>query len=131
MPLDKELTLSAGQQLTASGNSTNIVDESVARNLGSGEPLYFVVHLSAKAGTTPTFQAKLVGADDAAFSSNKITIVDTGTLSDPAVPALKQYALPTHTAKRYYRVEYVLGGTSPDFTFTAGIANGQTTIPMV
>lgn len=122
MNLDKELLFSDAEALAASGNSANLVDSVAAHVLGAGEEMYWFLQLAAKGGTTPTIKAVLVGADDSGFSSNKITIVDTGTLSDPALGFAWKGAVPHHTKKRYYRVEYTLGGTNPTFTATSGLA---------
>lgn len=129
MMLDQQLLMSDAQALTATANSTDYIDAGAARNLGSGQRVALVVHVSAQGGTSPTIQAVFVGADDTAFSTNKITIADSGTKAAPGVGFIRM-AIPAHTAKRYFRVEYTLGGTSPTYTVTAGIALNEPTTPM-
>lgn len=122
MLLDKQLAFSEAQALTATANSTNVVDMGGSINLPANGKTRCLLNVGAKGASTPTIAAVLVGADDDAFSVNKITIGTTGTLSDPA---LGNYDIPirNHAAKRYYRIEYTLGGGggSPTFTVTAGL----------
>jgi hypothetical protein len=132
MILDQQLIFSDAQVLTATANSTNLVDQGASRDLGRGVRLTFIMHVSAVSGTSPTIAALLVGADDAAFATNKITLATIATLSPPvantiyrAVPA----SLP-NTPKRYLRVEYTIGGTTPSVTVTATLVlDDQTTQP--
>lgn len=122
MITDFELTLSDAQVLAASGNSTNDIDMTGAIQPGTLlSDLYFILTVSAKSGATPTIRAALVGADDAAFSVNKVTVADTGVLADPVTIGTRfPIALGNLAAKkRYYRIEYTLGGTTPGFTVTA------------
>lgn len=131
MYMDKENLCSDAQALTGTANSSDLIDMGGAVNLGgaSGHRPKPFVHISAKSGTTPTIAILLVGADDSAFSTNKITIWNSGTLSDPAVPSLVKGAIPSHTPKRYYRFEYTLGGTTPNFTVTSGLVLDEPTAP--
>lgn len=118
--------------VAATGNS-DIIDMGASTNLGEKARLGLLVHLSRKSGTTPTIAYNLVGADDAAFSVNKITIMARATVSDPAVPSYVRDAIPNHVAKRYFRLEYTIGGTeSPYFDVNAALVlDQQTTIPLV
>lgn len=136
MILDKETMFSDGESaLTTDGAdavSDNVYDAGAAINLGSGEALKLLIHLSAKAGTTPTFQAKFVGADNAALSTNPITIFDTGTLADPVtVPQIVRAAIKSHTKKRFFGMKYTVAGTGGDFTVSAGLVKDEQTSPMV
>lgn len=118
---DQQLVFSDAQALTATAVSTNYVNGGAASNLGVN-PIRCLMTVTAKGASTPTIAAVLVGADDSAFSTNKITIGATTTLSDPT---LGMYEIPVrnHPPKKYYRVEYTLGGGggSPTFTVTTGL----------
>lgn len=121
MLFDQQLIFSDAQALTATANSTNYVDGSANKNLNVNGEIHCPLVISAKGASTPTIRAVLVGADDTAFSTNKITIGDTGTLSDPTV-GIYSIGIRNHSPKRYYRIEYTLGGGggSPTFTVTVG-----------
>jgi hypothetical protein len=118
MIADKQLALSDAQVLAATGNSTNVIDNVVPLNLGSSE-LRAYLNIRAKSGTGPSIRAQLVGADDSGFSTNKITVADTGVLADPAL-GLYDVPIRQHAKKRYYRTEYTLAGTTPNFTVDFG-----------
>jgi hypothetical protein len=132
MILDQQLIFSDAQVLTATANSTNLVDQGASRDLGRGVRLTFIMHVSAVSGTSPTIAALLVGADDAAFATNKITLATIATLSPPVANTIYRAApasLP-NTPKRYLRVEYTIGGTTPSVTVTATLVlDDQTTQP--
>jgi hypothetical protein len=128
---DLQLTFSDAQVLTATANSTNVVDATSSRNLGSGEPMFLLAKVGTVSGTSPTLTANLVGADDVGFSTNKITIATaTPTLAAAQADALVRFGIPSHTAKRYFRIEYTVGGTTPSVTVTAGLVLDQPTSPM-
>lgn len=124
MLLDKQLLMSDAQVVNANGNSTDYIDFGSARNLGAGQELQPVFHIGAKSGTTPTLRALVVGADDSTFSTNKVTLMDTGTLTDPPIGFVR-LAIPSHPPKRYMRIEYTVGGGTPSFSVTAGLAYGS------
>ena len=120
------------QVVTASGNSTDAIDQLAARNLGAGEPVRLAVNATAISGTAPTVQVKLVGADSEDFATNKITIFDSGTLSGlVAGKKIIDAPVPSHTPKRYLRLEYIVGGTTPSFTLIAGLQADTDTGAMV
>lgn len=127
MLLDRELMYSAGQVLpTGATNSADTVGFPAPRNLGAGTRVFPYLVVKAKSGTTPTLRAVLVGADDAAFTVNKITIEDTGVQTDPPLGFIRM-ALPSHSPKQYTRVEYTVGGTTPSFTVDCGLALDEQT----
>jgi hypothetical protein len=129
MMLDRQLMVSDSQVLAASGNSTDFIDFSAARNLGGGERIYPYLAVEAKSGTAPTLRAVMVGADDEAFSVGRVNIYDTGVQTDPPLGFIRM-AVPSHPPKRYVRFEYTLGGTTPSFTVTAGLALSEQTAGM-
>jgi hypothetical protein len=128
----------ADQQAIAGGAgvdvlSTNVYDAGSAKKVfeGHGDPdLKIDVTVTAAAGPTPNFRARLVGADNAALTTNPITIADTGVIS-----GIVAGDLPIHrelvpqgqrTAKRYYGVIFVQSGADHTATVNAqGVANAQ------
>lgn len=119
MMIDNALAVSNAQVITATGNSTDYIDLLAATNLGAGEVLRYVLQVSAVSGTSPTMTVKLVGADDAAFSTNKVTL---GAIVDN-ITAVGLYRIPLANVarKRYIRLEYTIGGTTPSFTVTLNV----------
>lgn len=115
--------------VTATGNS-DIYDAGGAVNLGESGKCKLLTFLASVGGTGPTLAYNLVGADDAAFSSNKITIA--AVASHTPVNGYERVAIPNHTRKRFFRLELTVGGTSPTMQITSGIVlDEQTTIPLV
>ena len=125
-----EAILTFAEQQSLSGTSaqlsTNVYDAGKAVKFfegnGGGE---LEIEVTAAGGTSPTFQAQLVGADNAALSTNPIVIADTGTspaLAAGDLPVL--YRLHPNnqvTAKEFYGVKFTQGGTSPTATVNARI----------
>jgi VCBS repeat-containing protein len=126
MMIDNALAVSISQAVTATGNSTDYIDVTAALNLGAGEIPKAILQVSAVSGTSPTLTVKLVGADDSGFSTNKVTI---GAIVDN-ITAAGLYRIPIGNVarKRYYRLEYTVGGTTPSFTCTLCIAKDDQAI---
>lgn len=94
---------------------------------GFGNPFRWHLDITAfaAAGGTPTFRARLVGADNAALTSNPIVIAETGVLPDQTslVPVSLEFELHGQvTAKQYYGVIYTLAGTTPTATVNSHCA---------
>jgi len=125
MILDKENLFSDDQNLTSTGASTNYIDLGVARDIGKGVPIPIVIQLTADAGgTTPTLDIDLEVDDNTSFSSATTVVsakqIAGGSAGDKATIVY----VPEGTNERYVRLNYTLGGTSPDYTITAGIVHG-------
>lgn len=122
---DFHFNFSNGQSLTGTSdqNSTNVYDAGSAKKIfkGAGSSFEFNVSCSAIGGTTPTLRARLVGADDAALTSNVEIMADSGaTPASPTAPFnLRLAPANQRTAKRYYGIIYLQGGTSPTATVSA------------
>lgn len=114
---DSNLLFSNAVTLTATGNST-ILDISKWPSGGAWVELAVVGTVS---GTTPTLDAKVQYSDSPTFASgisdgpdfNQITVTD------------RRQALLCQSKKRYARIAYTVGGTTPSFGgVTAGIVSG-------
>lgn len=111
---------------TSAANSTNVYDAGSAKKLfeGNGGGV-LAIEVTAVGGTSPTFQAQFVGADDAALSTNPVVLADTGAskvLAATDLPVLYRLRPSNQKdAKRYYGVIYTLTGTSPTATANANI----------
>ena len=136
MILDKNFNFAVQQALTGTSDvvSSNVLDLTTARKLfeGGGGGKLLITQI-ASGGTTPTLSARLVGADNAALTSNPIILAQTG-VSDAIVAAdlprqLEVVPVLQTTAKRFYGVIFLQGGTSPTATVNAQIvADSQTNL---
>lgn len=133
-----EQTFSDGQNLTSSGASTNIIDlgatgtvlrapAALVRDIGKGNPIPIVVRLTADAsGTSPTLDVDVEVDDNDSFSS--ATVVGSSEQKAGGSAGDEIYLdvyLPEGTNERYLRLNYTLGGTSPDYTIWAGVVHGK------
>lgn len=124
MQIDNQSFYSDNQLLVVSAVSTNIIDHGTgAINTGLGT--FFDVYLSldeaADAGTADeTYIVELQTSSNEAFTS-PITIGAPLTI-DRGSAAGTQYAIPLPNQagmKRYSRLSYTLGGTTPSLRVTA------------
>lgn len=102
-------------QATASGTGTALQ----LGTLSSSQTLYAALHVVAVSGTSPTLDVKIESDDASGFASpvDRITFAQaTGRTSEWASAA-------GAIADDWFRINYTIGGTNPDFTFivTAGI----------
>lgn len=129
MILDNQQFFSDAQVLTATGNSTNVVDLGGKRDLGAGEPVKCIFQVSAVSGTAPTLAANLVGADDSAFTVNKVTAAVLNSVT-PVANTLYHVGIQAIPPKRYYQIEYTVGGTTPSITVSASLTKDEQTSAM-
>lgn len=136
MILDGQLQFSDDQALTATAVGTNVIDLSVDRSIGNGEPMAVVFNISVAADQTTgdedyTFEVEY--ASDAAQTTGRQLIgrrvYESGTPTAPAQDAdllVVGYKViipipPTDLSEseRYIGVRYTLAGTSPSVTVSA------------
>lgn len=136
MILDGQLEFSDGQALTATAVGTNVIDLSVDRSIGNGEPMAVVVTIDVAADQTTgdedyTFEVEY--ASDAAQTTGRQLVgrrvYESGTPTAPAQDAdllVVGYKViipipPTDLSEseRYIGVRYTLAGTSPSVTVSA------------
>ncbi len=136
MFLDKQLQFSDSQALTATALSTNVIDLSVARSIGTGEPVAVVISVEVAADQTTgdedyTFDVEFA-SDPGITTARKLIgrrIYESGTPTAPAEDADLLVAgynivipLPPVSAasdERYIAVRYTLAGTTPTITVSA------------
>lgn len=135
---DALLQLSAAQAVTASAASTNVIDWGTARDMGIGSDIEIDIRVgtAAAAAGAATVQFQYQTADDAAFTTNVQTVVQTDAI--PKASLVAGASIPLHVdrsspyaARRYARLNYVVAtGPLTAGTFTAGIVktiqDGQT-----
>lgn len=122
--------LSDDQNVTANAASTNTLDlgatgtpyggaAALVRDVGKGTPVEFLVQLTADAaGTSPTLKVDLQTSADGSSWSTVESHTFTGGSAGDRWPFR---FLPEGVDDRYVRMYYTVGGTSPDYTVTAGI----------
>lgn len=100
---------------TASTNGTGVNDRGLASSGQSTRGGFFIVHVTAVSGTTPTLTVALQDSDDnltyAALSPA------AATASITAVGAYVVEVTDT-TLRRFVRYASTIGGTTPSFTYT-------------
>lgn len=131
MFLDSTLEFSKGQVLSASGVSTDKVDLSSDRDIGVGRQLYVIFQLTQAAdgaNSNETYKADLQTSVNSAFT----TPINIGSVTIPrGDPVGSQYSIGfPFNNKRYIRVNYTLGGTSPSVGVSAWLSPTQPTTNM-
>lgn len=139
MYIDRNLLLSDAQAVTADAVGTNVIDLSVARSIGSGEPIsvFFQVDVAADQTTGDedyTFDVEFA-SDAAQTTARKLVgrrIFESGTPTAPAQDAdllvagfVFEIPIPAVSAaedERYLGIRYDVAGTTPTITCTAWVA---------
>jgi hypothetical protein len=126
MLFDQQLLFSDAQSVTATANSTNILDTAGPRDPGAGETLQLVVMVTeaAAAAGSATVEFVLETASDAAFTS-PAQLFSSGAVGKAALTlgARTVSASVPPGAQRYLRVAYrVTNGPLTAGKFTAGLA---------
>jgi hypothetical protein len=125
MLLDAQLLFSDLQALTATANSTNVIDTLAARDIAAGEDLYVVcvVTTTTVSAGSSTLTITLETDDNVSFSS-ATTLYTTSAIAKATLVAgyrALSFKLPRYT-ERYLRLVYTVA--TADFTagkFLAGI----------
>lgn len=129
MMIDQQLVFDDGVSISAAGaiTGTNVIDMGVARDLGSGEPMWVVLtFVGVVSGTSPTHVAILKGSAAAAMSSPVVKFT-SGALVLPAQATagvgVGQYAfrVPPGLPFRFYRLDGTAGGTTPAYVYSASL----------
>lgn len=133
MYLDKQLTVSDGQNVTVTAVSTDAIDLSAAvpiRDVGVGEELRMVITtgLAALAAGAATVTFELIQADDAALTTNVEVLAATGAIGKAVIVAgytAMDIVLPRNT-RRFIGVRYTVGtGPLTQGRFTASLVHGN------
>lgn len=129
MIMDKELTFSLAQAVTATAASTDYYDQQVAQNFGvlAGNFLHVSFDEAATAAGAATVVVALQCDDNAGFASPK-TVAQSSALAladmVPGKPAVV-LAIPPSLDERYVRVYYTVAtGPLTAGKFTATIVDG-------
>lgn len=137
MILDKQLQFSDSQAVTADAVGTNVIDLSVARAIGNGEPLAVLFNVEVAADQTTgdedyTFEVEV--ATNAAQTTGRQLlgrrVYESGTPTAPAqdadlLVAGYKFAIPLpplanlSEAARFLGIRYDVTGTTPTITVSA------------
>jgi len=131
MYIDKLLQVSAQQALTGTSlvASTDVIDLGSDRDIGPGEPLWFVVAARTGLGGTggPTIKFAIQTDSDSGFGTVE-TLLELSAIDATAFATGKRVVIPMpFTNKRYVRLAYTMTGTSPTATVDAWLTNQEPT----
>ena len=128
MIIDKRQQVSSDQALTGTSDvvSEDIIDLKQSENIGPGEPLWWVIAAkTGLGGTSPTLDIK-VETDDAEGFGSAETLVSHPQLAESDFATGDRVVIPMPmTNKRYLRLVYNMGGTSPTATVDAFLTNQE------
>lgn len=120
MFIDNETLLSDVQSLTATADSTNVIDLGSDRDIGRGEPqaLFITVDTAAASTASGTYQFQLETSAVEAMTSE--VIIADATIAEAALTEGSRHVIPLGiTNLQYLQGHYILGGTDPTITITA------------
>ena len=123
--IDTRLKFGTAQAVTTTAASTDTIDLGVDRNVGVGQPLYFVVQVTTALDATDadeTYAVELQTANNSAFNDGLETLVSIPLARGTAAGTLVWVAVP-NTNKRHLRARYVHGGTTPTGSYTSFITS--------
>lgn len=123
MILDAETRLASAQALTASGATTDYYDCGADTDIGRGEPMAMVFHVTTAADFTTTDEtyAFAVQTDDNTSFSSAATLTSR-TVAAANLAAGDRVVLPfTPDNERYIRGYLTLGGTTPSISVDCDI----------
>lgn len=127
MILDRENLFSKDQAITATANSTDVIDTGSARNLGVGHPLGVAVQVTEDFATLTSLTVEFQ-TDSAENFSGATTLFSVVV---PVADLEAGYKIPPiyvpRGTKRYVRLRYVVGGSNATAgKVTAGLVLDQT-----
>jgi len=125
--VDARLELSSAQALTASADSTNVVDLSqTARQIGAGRPMYVHFNVTVAADFTSSDETYTFGVATGAATSLGTVLASRAIVATTLVAGYNfSIAVPMDGVLRYVGVEYVLAGTSPSVTVDAYLSDQE------
>jgi len=137
MIMDQQSLFSDAQAITASANSTNVIDtlpggQNTKSGVGDGQNISLFAQVGTAFATLTSLNVQLVSADDAALSTNAITHFDSGAIPVASLTAKARIVgldLPYGKYRRYVGLKYVVTGTNASAgTITAGLVEDLQTL---
>ena len=116
--VDARLECSDAQALTASADSTNVIDlTGTALQVGAGQPLYMHFNVTVAADFTTGDETYSFGVATGAATSLGTVLASRAIVAGTLVAGYNfSIAVPNTGVLRYIGAEYVLAGTSPTIT---------------
>lgn len=108
---DSNLLFHNAVALNANGNSSGL-------NIGKtpADGVWVEIVVTAASGTTPTIDFKVQESDDDSTYNDVVVF--------PQITGTGRWFRKVQSKKAYLRLNRTVGGTSPNFTVTAGIVSG-------
>mgnify|MGYP001556935709 FL=1 len=137
MILDQQNLFSDAQAITASANSSNVIDtlpggQNTKSGIGDGQRIGLFAQVGTTFATLTSLNIQLVSADDSALSTNAITHFDSGAIPVASLTAKARVVgldLPFGKYRRYVGLKYVVTGTNATAgTITAGLVEDLQTL---
>ena len=125
--VDARLEFSSAQALTASADSTNVVDlTQTARQIGAGRPMYVHFNVTVAADNTTGDETYTFGVATGAAALLG-TVLSSRAIAATTLVAGYNFSMsvPMDGVLRYVGVEYVLAGTSPTITVDAYLSDQE------
>ena len=125
--VDARLEFSSAQALTASADSTNVVDlTQTARQIGAGRPMFVHFNVTVAADFTSADETYTFGVATGAATSLGTVLSSRAIVAGTLVAGYNfTMAVPTTGVLRYIGVVYVLAGTSPTITVDAYLSDQE------
>ena len=125
--VDARLECSDAQALTASADSTNVIDlTGTALQVGAGQPLYMHFNVTVAADNTTGDETYSFGVATGAATSLGTVLASRAIVATTLVAGYNfSIAVPSTGVLRYIGAEYVLAGTSPTITVDAYLSDRE------
>ena len=125
--VDARLECSSAQALTASADSTNVIDlTGTALQVGAGQPLYMHFNVTVAADFTTGDETYTFGVATGAATSLGTVLASRTIVAGTLVAGYSfSIAVPNTGMLRYIGAEYVLAGTSPTITVDAYLSDQE------
>jgi hypothetical protein len=137
MILDQQNMFSDAQAITASANSSNVIDtlpggQNTKSGIGDGQDISLFAQVGTAFATLTSLTVQLVSADDSGLSTNAIVHYDSGAIPVASLTANTRIVgldVPFGKYRRYVGLKYVVTGTNASAgTITAGLVEDLQTL---
>lgn len=137
MIMDQQNLFSDAQAITASANSSNVIDtlpggQNTKSGIGDGQDISLFALVGTSFATLTSMNIQLVSADDSGLSTNAIVHYDSGAIPVASLTAKArpvQLDLPYGKYRRYVGLKFVVNGSAATAgTITVGLVEDLQTL---